>query len=473
MSNQKITLLLGAGLSAFWVIFLWNFWDRGVYALGFNAAIFLFLFLALFVRNLCQKKAYSKQDLLWLIPMALIALSFALYENPFLKAVSLLVSTLLFTIFYNQAFLPNKKTINWNFRFVLRIIERFFSLFEKIGETAVAYFNLIFPNHKSKKQLAAKIIGGVLLFLLVALTVFIPLLSSADPLFASKLQFIYDFFLQFISLPVVYKILTFIAFAILYISVLRAWSKDFNYRGGNEQEKKIDPVIPGIILGGILALYLLFIWVQLGRLWVGALPFDFQETESLVKGGFWQLFFLSIINILIYFFTYKKTTVWVQRILTVFTFASLFLLISAAYRMGLYVVYYGFSYEKFFASYTVIFCALIFVWLISRLFIKKRANILKFLVFLFLWMYALLTVFPVEQFILRSNVALSRTEGSRIKLPELMMLSPDVLSSVKKYQKQGIINNQEFNWQLWIERQEKILSEKEWYELNLSNLLNY
>lgn len=473
MSNQKITLLLGAGLSAFWVIFLWNFWDRGVYALGFNAAIFLFLFLALFVRNLCQKKAYSKQDLLWLIPMALIALSFALYENPFLKAVSLLVSTLLFTIFYNQAFLPNKKTINWNFRFVLRIIERFFSLFEKIGETAVAYFNLIFPNHKSKKQLAAKIIGGVLLFLLVALTVFIPLLSSADPLFASKLQFIYDFFLQFISLPVVYKILTFIAFAILYISVLRAWSKDFNYRGGNEQEKKIDPVIPGIILGGILALYLLFIWVQLGRLWVGALPFDFQETESLVKGGFWQLFFLSIINILIYFFTYKKTTVWVQRILAVFTFASLFLLISAAYRMGLYVVYYGFSYEKFFASYTVIFCALVFVWLISRLFIKKRANILKFLVFLFLWMYALLTVFPVEQFILRSNVALSQTAGSRIKLPELTMLSPDVLSLVKKYQEQGIINNQEFDWQPWIERQEKILSEKEWYELNLSNLLNY
>ena len=473
MKNQKLNLIWSALISAFWVIFLWNFWDKGIFALGLNAAIFLFSLLALFIFNLYQKISYTKQDLFWLLPIALIILSFALFENPFLKAVNLLVLPVLFAVFYNQAFLSNKKTIRWSFKFILKIIERFFSFFKKIGETATSYLGLIIPSDKTKKQTAAKIIGGILLFLLLALTIFIPLLSSADALFASKVQFIYDLFINTISLPVIYKIFTFIALAIFFISVLTAWSRNFTYQEEGSIEKKIDPIIPGIILGGILVLYLLFLWVQLSRLWIGTLPFDFKETEGLVKSGFWQLFFLSIINILIYFFTYKKTTAWVQKLLTIFTFASLFLLISAAYRMGLYVVYYGFSYEKFFASYTVVFCTIIFIWLIIQLFIKKRANILKFLVFLFLWMYALLTVLPVEQFILRGNVALSKSTESRINLPELTMLSPDVLSLVKKYQKQEILDKQEFDWQPWIDRQEKLITDKSWYEMNLSNLFNY
>jgi hypothetical protein len=225
--------------------------------------------------------------------------------------------------------------------------------------------------------------------------------------------------------------------------------------------------------------------VQLNRLWVGSLPFDFKETENLVKSGFWQLFFLSLINILIYFYTYRKTSPLVQRILTAFTAASLLLLVSAAYRMGLYVAYYGLSYEKFFASYTVIYCAILFIWLIMRLFIKQRSNIVKFLIILFLWMYALVTVFPVEQFILRANVALVRLPESRIRLFELTMLSPDALFLVKEYQQQGLLQEKagylsrekmsesadKFNWNPWIERQEKRISAKNWYEKNLMNVL--
>jgi hypothetical protein len=226
--------------------------------------------------------------------------------------------------------------------------------------------------------------------------------------------------------------------------------------------------------------------VQINRLWVGDLPFDFKETENLVKSGFWQLILLSIINILIYFSTYKRTIAIVQKILAAFTVASLFLLISAGYRMGLYVTYYGFSYEKFFASYTVIYCSILLIWLVSRLFAEKRANILKFVLFLFLWMYAIATVSPVEQFILRTNVALkSNIEESRIRLFELTMLSPDVLSLVKEYEQQGLLkenagylarekevkSEKQFDWEPWIERQEKTISDKVWYEKNLMNVV--
>jgi|GEM_PF-532931 len=462
-------LSLSAALAIFWVIFLWNFWDKGVYALGLNAAIFWFLLFGLFIFALHRNGHYSHYDLYWIIPVSLIMFSYALYDNPFLKLISLLVIPLAVGVFYNQAYLPDKKDRLWNSDFILNIVARFFSFFGEIGQTVKLYIGLVIPADKTKERVALRIILGLILFLVIAFTIFIPVLSSADPVFAVKMHGIYDWFLKVMALSFVYKLLVFIFLFIFFFSVLAAWSKIFDYKEREAVNKNIDPIVSGIVLGGILALYLLFLWVQINHLWVGALPFNFNEAENLVKSGFWQLFFLTAVNIVIYFFTYKKTALIVQRILMVFSITSLLLLVSAGYRMGLYVTYYGFSYEKFFASYTVVYCAILFIWLIFRLFIAKRANIVKFLIILFLWMYALISVFPVEQFILRTNVALSNLKESRIRLYELTMLSPDVLTLVKEYQKSGELISKESNWNPWIMRQEKIILNKHWYEKNLLN----
>ncbi|MFA4872643.1 MAG: DUF4153 domain-containing protein [Patescibacteria group bacterium] len=483
--DLALRLILCAGLAIFWVVFLWNFWSKGVYALGFNAFIFLVLFLGLFVWVLRKEGHFGKNDLAWLIPFTLIVLSFALYDNPFLKIFSLMVLPAGFAIFYNQAFLPDKESKYWDIEYVLRIISRFFSFLLQIGKSATLYLNLIVPTGSAKKRIAVRVTAGLVLFLVIALTVFIPLLSSADAVFAERMKGIYDWFKEIISVPFMYKLLVGIALSILFSSVLAAWSGPFDYGKKEKQDKPIDSIVAGIVLGGILCLYALFLWVQVKRLWVGDLPFDFKETEHLVKSGFWQLLFLSVINILIYFFAYRKTSPIVQKILAAFTAASLLLLVSAGYRMGLYVTYYGFSYEKFFAAYTVLYCAIVFVWLITRLFIAQRSNILKFLVVLFIWMYAAVTVLPVEQFILRANVALSGIENSRIRLYELTMLSPDVLSLVKRYEQQGALkekadyleregknkSEEAFDWTPWIERQEKRVAEKVWYEMNIMNLM--
>ncbi|MCK9438773.1 MAG: DUF4153 domain-containing protein [Patescibacteria group bacterium] len=487
--NKKdlpLRLILSSVPALFFVIFLWNFWSKGPYALGFNATFFLLIFLTLFAWVLYKKDFYSHRDLLWIIPMVLIAISYSFYDNPFFKVVNLLFFPLLFIVFYNQSFLINKKNKIWDFSFISKIVARFFSFLSKIGKTFYLYLNLLVPVNKNKKNVFVRVISGVILFLIISLTFFIPLLSSADLEFASRMKVFYGWFSSFISLPFVYRALVFIALTILFFSTLTAWSEKFICEEKKEDKKNIDPIISGIVLGGVLLLYLLFLWIQLSRLLIGSLPFDFKEVESLVKSGFWQLLFLSIINILIYFFTYKKTNLLIQRILAIFTITSLFLLFSAAYRMGLYVKYYGFSYEKFFASYTVIYCGILFIWLISRLFVKSRSNILKFLIFLFLWMYSFISIFPVERFILRTNIALSGIEDSRIRLFELTMLSPDVLSPIREYKQAGLLEESvaylarkgeeksvdKFDWSPWIKRQEKKISDKKWYEKNLTNLVS-
>jgi hypothetical protein len=455
-----INMIWSLGLSLFWVVFIWNFWDKGPYALGVNATVFFIALLAMFIRPLYYHRQYGKKDLYWIIPLGLIALSFLLYDNPFIKIVNVFVYPLLIFLFVNYGFLKDKEKRYWGTTFIANFFSRFFSLFGQIGIALKYYIAMLSP--KQRKGTARQVVLGLVLMLAIAFIVVIPLLSSADPVFGDKLAFVYDLVRRYISESAMAKIIFFLVFSPLLFSSFLAWAREFDYED-KEKGIQVDSIVAGIVLGGVLILYLLFLWIQIKRLWVGSLPFEFRETETLVKSGFWQLFFLTGLNTLLYFFTYRKTSASVQKILTVFTAASLLLLASAGQRVALYVINYGFSYEKFFASYTVLYSAILFVWLLYSMFRKERANIFKFLVFLFLWMYAIVTVLPVEQFIMRSNVALSKRSESRIRLYELTMLSPDVLDLVKRYRNEGLLKE---DWQPWIDEQEKRLAEKRWYEYN-------
>jgi hypothetical protein len=189
----------------------------------------------------------------------------------------------------------------------------------------------------------------------------------------------------------------------------------------------------GIILTGILALYILFILVQIKTLFTNALPIDFAQTENLVKTGFWQLFALTVLNIFFFAGIYKKSTKIIQGILAVFTFSSLLLIISAAQRVYLYVTDYGLSYEKFFAFYTVVYCGIVFVWFLLLFIGRDRdINIIRKLVFMALWMYAITTVMPLDSIIFSTNLRLTQQPKSRVNINDLTMLGFDTLPLVEE-----------------------------------------
>ena len=175
---------------------------------------------------------------------------------------------------------------------------------------------------------------------------------------------------------------------------------------------------------------------------------------------------LSAINVFLFLVYYHRTKAVVQKILILFTFASLFLLFSAAERMGMYVWFYGFSYEKFFATYTVLFALLLFGYLIRCLFSAERKDVVRFLISAFIWMYAVAAILPTEQFIFRANTWLSQRQDSRIDLLELQMLSADVYGLVREENtfKPSPV------WNEWFTEQQRRSAEKQWYEWNLQDL---
>jgi len=294
--------------------------------------------------------------------------------------------------------------------------------------------------NKTKTSIITQVIVGLIFLAAISIIVIIPLLSSADASFAKIFKNLITWILNTLthleSLPA--RLLAIAIIVSLLVGLTHYWNKTikpfFKLSQPSEGKKSENSIIIGIVLGGILGLYLLFIGIQIHTLFISHLPTNFKETENLVKSGFWQLFALTIINILFYVGVFRKSTTTVQRILAVFTLASLLLIVSAAHRVFMYVTIYGLSYEKFFAFYTVVFCSIVFVWFLSLFTYQKDkpVMIVKIFSFLALWMYALAVIIPLEQFIFSTNLRLTQQENSRININELRMLGFDALPIVEE-----------------------------------------
>ncbi|MFA6466319.1 MAG: DUF4153 domain-containing protein [Patescibacteria group bacterium] len=462
-------------ISLFWVIFLWNFWHKDIQALGINTFIFLSLVLLFLNSVLLEKRLLAKNNLTWLIPLVFIVMSFAIYDNPFIKTFDMLILPVLATIFINYSLLPDSQKKYWDIRLLFTLFFRLFAPFTKLRKSAQAHDQMLKISNRPA-DILKKIILGLAAFILLAIAIIIPLLSSADPEFSKRLGHVYQWSTSVVSSTLLMKIIFFYILSLFLYAIFLAWQEPIKIKDNEASGKKIDSIVSGIVIGGTLLLYLLFLWLQLQRLWSNTLPNDFKAVEILVKSGFWQLILLSIINIIVLFFSYKKTNRLVQGILTFFTIASLLLLVSAGHRMFLYVGFYGLSYEKFFASYVVLYCAILFIYLIITIATQSRLNIIKFVLFLFLWMYGVINILPVEQIILRSNIALAKNEHSRINLSESRILSSDVLSYVEKNREKYFMtvnpdDDKEVIWDKWILAKQNIVKNKQWYELNLTNIL--
>ena len=259
---------------------------------------------------------------------------------------------------------------------------------------------------------------------------------------------------------------------VLIFAGLHAWKDPYDYK---EKQTKfdLDDVVIGVVMGGILLIYLVFLMLQVDYMMPDRLPTSFEQTEKIVKSGFWQLFFLSILNVGLFFTVYKNTGAAAQMILRIFIVASGLLLLSAAWRMGMYVYWYGLSYEKFFASYTTIFALGVFVYLLIASFARERKDVFCFIAFAALWSYGVATVLPIERIIFKTNIQLSQHDASRVDLSELRMLSTDVLvdarnhftpSSAKTAQEKTQLNR----WNRWGSHLEAKYCYRNWYENNLS-----
>lgn len=482
MKEQGInhrTVITVISISALAVITHWNIWSTGTYALGFNTTL-LWLSIGYLVWG-NDPHLNFKRDWQWGIPLVLIILSFSLFENPWLKLISCFLLPISAAVFYAYSQIPERGKYYWNLNFLNALFNRVklpLQFIKSAWTTLTSIAKSVFGE--SGSRLGQRVGKGLLVFLPIAALVLI-LLGSADQAFSNILERLSQNILINFNWVFFLKALCILLLAIGLMSGLLAWQEPVAHNCIKSTDltnkKNIDSVVAGIVMIGVTVIYGLFLLLQLEHLIVDTLPIDFTQAEQIVKSGFWQLFFLSILNVALFFTVYKNTTIIAQIILRVFIIASGFLLLSAAWRMGLYVYYYGLSYEKFFASYTTLFALFIFVYLVNASFIEHRKNIFRFIAFCSLWSYGIATTLPIEKIILNTNIALTEHADTRVKFGYLQALSADVLKDIQELKKEPFSNTKymasdQLAWNIWLIKQSETNCKREWYEQNISLILN-
>jgi len=464
-SFRLATILLTA---LFGVLTHWNVWDNGVHSIGWNTSITWLALGLMLIRS--NQSIRLSSDWMWLAPLGLMTLSFGLYENPWLKTLCFLVMPMAVGVFFSFGHLKRKEKQVWGSAVLSKLISNTFAVIPAIFPSLVLLRNAFFSSFEESKLCVLKRVVRALMILLPLMLVILLLLSSADENFDLMVSGWFEYVAGVLDWALVGKLISVCMMSGVLLAVVTILRREL----GTEQEfvvRRVDDLVAIIVLTSILFVYIAFLIVQLDYLLVKQLPIEFADTEHLVKSGFWQLFFLSAINVGLFYWAYKNTGWLAQWILRVYLIASALILMSAGWRMGLYVVYYGLSYEKFFASYTTFYALVLFCFLGWAVFATSRKDIVKTLCVSALWMFSIATVLPIERIIFSSNLALSQKEGSRINLIHLSVLSTDVLAIASRNFHAGKLTNNG-TWAYWLRATSNENCDRPWYESNLSVELN-
>lgn len=301
---------------------------------------------------------------------------------------------------------------------------------------------------------------SVLLGVLAAgalLVLLIPVLASADALFAAATQSLVDFFRENLY-EVLWKVvgglvLTPFLFGVVYrIRRPRPLEKAAlpqKARAGAE------PVTAMLILGTLDALYLLFLGIQSTGLFGGA---DYLKAKGITyadwaREGFFQLVFVTAVNVavtmaVLHWSRGDRGGKAVRLLATGLLGESFVLLCSAVWKMSLYVSAYGLSFKRCMTYWGMGVMAVFLGAALLKLW-KKDFSFCRVAFFTAVCAWVAVSFVPVDYLVARDNV--NRYLDGRSEVISITYLtyslSYDALAELERLDPEKTISDYE-NWEL-------------------------
>ncbi|WXR60867.1 DUF4173 domain-containing protein [Peptostreptococcaceae bacterium AGR-M142] len=483
IKDKKKTIIISLILS---IIFRYFFLNN---YLGISMPIFIGIII-FSIHNIFPKFYANLKNnldhLIFLIPIIALSLTFAIYNNEYLKFYNIII--LIFLIYSYFLFIKNKSNkLN---------IEFFVDLGEKFLESIFLGFIYIFPFLKEisksinrpKKELSStkkQIFIGILISIPI-LFILISLLASADSIFLYYTKEFFNLFSNLninINFPTETLFVIVIFFLLIFGFILSLDIKDQStgYKIEEKEKltqlKKLEFKIPSItsstILISINIVYLIFTIVQFSYLYAGNtnLPNNMNFSEY-ARRGFFELVFLTIINQIILSFcmkysdkSNKKISTLLNYLYSILILLTFNMLFSAAYKMNLYQNAYGFTRLRIGVFAFIILFALILsinfvaIW-------RRNIPVVKLVLISTLLVYTSFNYVNVDKIIAKNNIEVYK-KTNIIDINYLKKLSIDCHLELYKLTKtkNSSINN---NITVHLEAQKKKTEKKydSWFEFN-------
>ncbi|WP_171685050.1 DUF4153 domain-containing protein [Paenibacillus planticolens] len=401
-------------------------------------------------------KGQSTAGWLLMVPVALLALTYAVFANSLfhtLNGLALPLCIVMQTIVLSR----NSKHAWYHATFLQDMARHVIS--RPIAHLPVP-FGMIkawLPSRESGKESTWGRVGKVLAGLLLAapiLFIVIGLLASADSIFSSWVTRIPEWFsgismgdgVARTILAVCTAVYTFCyMWGMLFPKVVEAAHpfdrpKD-ETAGVNRNKVQLDPITAGTLLVCVNVVYVLFAVIQFSYLFGatdGLLPAGVAYAEY-ARRGFAELVVVALINVTLLF----PGLHWIRQsgqmsesirkvLLTMLVACTIVMLLSAYGRLSLYEEAYGFTQTRLLVHGFMIFLGILFILAFFRIWMEKMSMSRAYITTAIL-AYLVMNYMNIDYRIAMNNMERYEKTGM-IDLDYLGILSTDVVPALKELQ---------------------------------------
>jgi len=309
----------------------------------------------------CVRK---KGKVLYEILFVLLGLSCGLTDNTGIIVFNLIG---MFGVLLMMLLHDYKDDSNWSFpRYVAELIRTF----EKTLDGLFTFFRDVRADSKEesgeRRKTMAYILTG-LVFAVPLLVIVSLLLSSADVVFASALQSLF----QLESLPTFFLIggMLVLAFFVTYAGMRYFVSRD---EGRTWVEKdRYEPIIAITALAAVALVYLAFSGIQIAYLFVGNLKLPDNYTYAqYAREGFFQLLVVCVINVgvvLVVLGRFRENAV-LKVLLAVICGCTYIMIASSALRMIMYIQEYALTRKRVLVLWALVTISIVLIGVIIQIF---------------------------------------------------------------------------------------------------------
>ena len=367
----------------------------GLNVILFNIPLLLFM-IYIFKKNKIIK---NNKGLLFTIPIVLLSASYLVYDNIFFKIFNIIIIPLLFMLMYLYT-IKESSTIKNLFTNIIKLI---FLPFSHIGKLFKA-ISLKIENTFKKSNISKSKILSVLIVIPVIIII-LALLSSADMIFNNIFNNFFDILKKFSIDNFLGRLITmFILFIYLGSTIsylLFGFSKE---EDRNIKEHKIENFTIKLLLTSLNIIYIFFDFIQIRSLIFhqGLTNINYAEYA---RSGFFQLMFISVINIVIILLSKKsnKETRYNKAMGIIMILLTFVIIISSFLRMYMYESAYGYTLLRLLVYVSLITETILLIPTLVYI-LNPKINILNYYVIITTIAYTTLSLSPVDYFIAKNNI---------------------------------------------------------------------
>ena len=438
MLNSKrlwtTTLLLG-------LAFDFLFWGK-VPGISFPIFIALILLAGILVLSDSGIRP-NKRALLLILPIGFFATMTFLRAEPMTTFLNYLLS-FVFLAFFVLSYTGGR----W---FSFSLSDYVTGMFRLAGSTLISPLGFINETRKNKKESNIKsksknflpILRGLFIALPIV-AIFASLLSSADVVFAQRLdEFIKLFKLENLPEYVFRGILILVIAYFLLGILLHAARKSRNKKLIGEEKPLLAPFLgfteASIVLGSVLFLFIAFVIIQFQYFFGGNANIHIEgyTFAEYARRGFGELVtvaFFSLLLLLGLSTITRRPKKSQQKIFSIFGIALvtlvLVMLLSAFYRLKLYETAYGFSRLRVYSHVFMIWLGILLIAIVLLGILRKERAFAPAMTLAILGFAITLNLLNVDSYIVRQNIARTEKSNADLDYAYLADLSDDVVPAL-------------------------------------------